>query len=372
MPRPSSRVLTPRRFSATRATPLTWAAGAPSDCTPLIRTVRMAGVSGQLVPGVDGARLQGPGDHGPAALDGEHPVQPQPDAAPRVGLGKPRREPAECGGQLGQALAGERADRDGFQLAEAGAAICARGLPQRRPRVGQVGPRDHQHPVADAEGVDRREVLGGLGHPALVGGHHEHHRRHRAHTGQHVRDESFVPGHVDERDLIAGRQRHPREAKVDGHAAAPLRFPAVRLHPGERAHQHRLPVIHMTGGGDDVHRYSRPGSEAPSGTAARQPARPRRRAPLRRAARRRRARRRAGQAGAGRPRSCRRPRARSPRRTAAPDRRPTASDSGRDSAALGSRHTGAAAAADGGVGWHRPAVDARAGQPPGLGLGSLP
>jgi hypothetical protein len=64
---------------------------------------------------------------------------------------------------------------------------------------------------------------------------------------------NFVPGHVDERDLLAGRKRHPGEAEVDGHAPALLRLPPVRFHPGERAHQHRFPVIHMTGGGDDVH-----------------------------------------------------------------------------------------------------------------------
>ena len=38
----------------------------------------------QLVPGPYGPGLQGSGDHGPAALDGEHPVQPQPDAGARV------------------------------------------------------------------------------------------------------------------------------------------------------------------------------------------------------------------------------------------------------------------------------------------------
>ena len=50
MPRRSSRVLTPRRFSATRAGPLTSAAGEPSDCTPLIRSVRMEGVSASSSP----------------------------------------------------------------------------------------------------------------------------------------------------------------------------------------------------------------------------------------------------------------------------------------------------------------------------------
>ncbi len=315
----------------------------------------------QLVSGLDGARLQCPGDHGPAALDGEHPVQPQPDGAPRVRPGKPRGEPAKCGGQLGQALAGDGADRDGFQLTKAGACDRARGLPQRRPRVGEVGPGDHQHSVPDTEGVDRRQMVGGLGHPALVRCHHEHHRRHGAHTGQHVRYESFVPWHVDKRELIAGRKRRPRVAQVDRHAAAALGFPAVRLHPGERAHQHRLPVVHMTGGGDDVHRYSR--SEAPSRAAAASTASATR----------------SSSAGATVRRSSRsRPPSilpmtagRSPRRTAAPDRRPTASDSGTDSAVLGSRTPGpppppTAASA----GTTRQSTASVAYQPPGLGLGS--
>ena len=108
-------------------------------------------------------------------------------------------------------------------------------------------------------------MFGRLGHPALVRGYHEHHRGHRAHTGQHVRYESFVPWHVDKRELIAGRKRRPRVAEVNGHAAAPLHFPAVRLHPGERAHQHRLAVVHMTGGGDDVHRSHNERSAMASG-----------------------------------------------------------------------------------------------------------
>ena len=70
------------------------------------------------------------------------------------------------------------------------------------------------------------------------------------------------PGTSTNAISLARRQRHPREAEVDGHAPALLRLPAVRLHPGERAHQHRLPVIHMTRGRDDVHCYSRPGEEA--------------------------------------------------------------------------------------------------------------
>jgi hypothetical protein len=76
---------------------------------------------------------------------------------------------------------------------------------QRRARVGQIRTRDDQQAVADVEGVQRGEVLGGLWHPALVGGHDDHRRRHRADTGEHVGHEAFVAGHVDERHRRAGR-----------------------------------------------------------------------------------------------------------------------------------------------------------------------
>ena len=258
--------------------------------------------------------------------------------------------------------------------AETGVCDLERGLPQRGRRIGQVGPGDHQDPVADAEGVDRREMLGRLRHPALVGGHHEHHRRCRARAGEHIGYESLVPGHVDERDLLAGRQRHPREAEVDGHAPALLRLPPIRLHPGERAHQHRLPVIHMTGGRDDVHCYSRPGEEAPSGSRLRRDCR---------------AGHRDGEHSRGEPLVVggrdgaqveQQPAALDPaddrRHVAAAHRRARPQvrrqPLGKGQRGARQRHAGAAAAADRGLGRHRPAVDARAGQPLGLRLGALP
>ena len=94
----------------------------------------------QLIPGVDGPGLQRAGDHGPAALDREHPVQPQPDPVARVGFRQPGREPAQRGRQLGQALPGDGADPDGCPAAQAGLRDLPRGLlPARaRDRPGRI------------------------------------------------------------------------------------------------------------------------------------------------------------------------------------------------------------------------------------------
>ena len=77
-------------------------------------------------------------------------------------------------------------------------------------------------PCRTPSASQRGEVLGGLRHPALVGGDDEQHGRHRADAGQHGRHEPLVARHVDERHDLAAGQRRPGEAEVDGHAPAPL------------------------------------------------------------------------------------------------------------------------------------------------------
>src|SRR5699024_2775379 len=86
---------------------------------------------------------------------------------------------------------------------------------------------------------------------SLVGGDDEAGDGGGAESGEHVREELLVPGHVDEGEFAARGQARPREAEVDGQSALPLLGPAVGFHPGQGADQGRLPVIDMSGGGDD-------------------------------------------------------------------------------------------------------------------------
>ncbi len=98
----------------------------------------------------------------------------------------------------------------------------------------------------------RGEVLLGLRHPALGGGDDEHHRGHRAHAGEHVRDEPLVARHVDEGELPPV-DVGPREAEVDGQPAALLLGQPVGPHAGEPLHERRLAVVDVAGGGYDIH-----------------------------------------------------------------------------------------------------------------------
>ena len=213
----------------------------------------------QFLAGRDRPGRQRPGDDGAAPPDAERPVDPEPDRGGRVGDGQRRHESFQRVPQFRQAGPGDRADRDGGHGAQAGAGNAVERLPRRRAGIGQVAAGDREQAVPDTDRVDGRQVLGRLRHPAAVGRHHEQHRGHRADSGQHVRHEALVTGHVDERHALPAGQLGPGEAQVNGQPAAPLLGPAVGLHPGQRPHQRRLPVIHVPRGRDHLHGRTTPG-----------------------------------------------------------------------------------------------------------------
>src|SRR5699024_3809322 len=102
-----------------------------------------------------------------------------------------------------------------------------------------------------SEGRDRVSVIARLGLPALVGGDDEAGDGCRAESGEHVREELPVPGHLDEGELAARGQARPRDAEVYEQSALPLLGTAVGRHSGQGADEGRLPVIDVPGGGDD-------------------------------------------------------------------------------------------------------------------------
>ena len=144
-PRPQLRWLTPRRFSATRATAAT--PGQPSrraTAMPLMRTgAPDRGEQQLVVRRATVPDLQRPGDHGAAAVDGERPVDPEPDrgaAGPAPGsrpASRPRAPRARAGPRRSPALTATA-----WHPAERCVpASRARGLPRcrRRRRPGRPG-----------------------------------------------------------------------------------------------------------------------------------------------------------------------------------------------------------------------------------------
>ena len=220
MPRAGRSAGTPRRLSATRATPATWSTGSPESLQTADPDRLRRGGEQQFLAVADGPCGQRAGDDGAGPPDRERAVDPQPhrvDAAPRLagasaGLAsKLCQQAAQGGPQLIEALAGDGADADRLDAAEAGFPDFGEGLAGGGAGVGQVGPGDDEDAVAHAEGVHGGEVLGRLRHPAAVGRHHEHDGGDRAEAGQHVRHEPLVPGHVDEGELFSRPSALPPE-----------------------------------------------------------------------------------------------------------------------------------------------------------------
>jgi len=171
------------------------------------------------------------------AADGERAVDPQP----HVGVAVGRRQPVHQGDQRG-------ADRVEVGGQDEG---CARQplvhLRDGELWVGDVGLADDGQHVADAERFQRGEVFFGLRHPAFGGRDDEHDRGHRTHSREHVGDEPLVARHVDERDLPSA-DRRPREAEVDGQAAALLLREPVGPDAGQPLHQRGFSVVDVPGG----------------------------------------------------------------------------------------------------------------------------
>src|SRR5712664_2258884 len=91
-----------------------------------------------------------------------------------------------------------------------------------------------------------REMLFGLGHDSFVRGNHEEGDVDAGRTREHVLDEAFVTGDVDDAGLDAVCQRKGGESEIDRDAAPFLFFPAIGVDPGERLDERRLAVVDMS------------------------------------------------------------------------------------------------------------------------------
>ena len=214
-------------------------------------------------------RQRAPGERArhdrPAALRREHTVDPQAGAAAVAGRGRGGDQLVQGSPEVVQAGARDAADRHhrrGLQeRARDVVGHVQRG--QLEPLgVDDVGLRQGDDAVADAQQLQDAQVLLALGLPTLGGGDDEQAGVDRAHPGQHVAKETNVTGHVDEADRLAGREHGVGEAEVDRQPPPLLLLEPVRVRPGEGQHQRGLAVVDVPGGRH--HPHGRAGDRAAS------------------------------------------------------------------------------------------------------------
>ena len=124
--------------------------------------------------------------------------------------------------------------------------------------VGGVALGEGDQAAGDAQEPADVEVLAGLRHDRLVGGHHQQHGVDPVGAGQHVAHEALVARDVDEGCDQAFPQVEVGEPQVDRDPPLLLFLQAVGVYAGQGAHEGALPVVDVTGRADDQGAHDRP------------------------------------------------------------------------------------------------------------------
>ncbi len=103
-------------------------------------------------------------------------------------------------------------------------------------------------------------MLSRLRHRTIVSRNHEQGCVDASSPSQHVADEPFVTGNIDDMNPVSGRRDQLGEPEIDRHLPKLLFRQPVRIGTRQRAHQRRLAMIDMPGGTND--KRARHGSSA--------------------------------------------------------------------------------------------------------------
>ena len=181
-----------------------------------------------------------------APIEPDHSVPVTTVPAPRIvnerstcsrGAPAPRRGPAARAAARSSAARSSSSPAPGARRAgdDSAPGSSSRASLGRARGIGEVGLRDRHDAGADAERAQHRGVLARLGHHAVVGGDDHQVQVDAGRARDHRAHEALVPGHVDDRQPPARRQRQRRVAELDRDAARALLRQPVGVDAGERA-----------------------------------------------------------------------------------------------------------------------------------------
>ena len=110
---------------------------------------------------------------------------------------------------------------------------------------------DDDHAVAEPENLHDGQVLASLRHDAIVGGDHEEHQVDSRGAGDHVLDQPFVPGDIDDTHPQTVLQRQGRKTQVDRQPPAFFFRKPVGIDAGQTLDHAAFSMVYMPGRTDD-------------------------------------------------------------------------------------------------------------------------
>ena len=119
--------------------------------------------------------------------------------------------------------------------------------------VDQVGLCQRDNASLYVQEIKNGQVFASLRHNALVGGNNQQRRINTAHTREHIFDEAFVTGDIDNADLAPTWQFEPGKAQVYRHAAFFFFRQAIGINACQSFDERRFPMVYMAGSTNTTH-----------------------------------------------------------------------------------------------------------------------
>ncbi|MPM45229.1 hypothetical protein SDC9_91915 [bioreactor metagenome] len=203
---------------------------------------------------VHGPLDQGTGDHGAEAVHREDPVHRQTERHSQIFLPGIQHQRVEGLLQFRDALPGIGRDgENGLSLQECPLHPLGDFLPHHIQPFGvhHVGLGHGHKAVLDAQKRQNAQMLHGLGHEALIRGHHQHGKVNPPRPRQHIFNKFLMARHIYDARLRPVFKVQMGKAQLDGDAPLFLLLKPVGVDPGEGLDQQGFPVVHVARGADD-------------------------------------------------------------------------------------------------------------------------
>ena len=117
-------------------------------------------------------------------------------------------------------------------------------------RIHRIGFGEYRDSALPPKKLQDVKVLPRLRFDRFIRRNHQQHQINPAYPGQHIANETLVPGNIDkaqpQRLSARRKQIHVGEAKVNGDAPPLLFLKPVSVDPGQRLHQRRLAVVDVS------------------------------------------------------------------------------------------------------------------------------